>query len=396
MSQQITTIPQHKPPFWRDVRVLAILGQLAFVLLVFAIAGMLYANVVSSMQRLGMNSSYGFMEGTAGFEIGQKAIPYVPSDSYWRAFQVGVLNTVIITIAGIMLATLVGIIIGVAQLSSNWLIAKLAQLYVIIFRNVPLLLQLLFWYSGVFLINLPNVRNAIGISDLFYLSNRGIAVVGPEFTDTAAAWFGFVLAGVAVSGGVWYWLARLQDRTGQQSPRVLIALAIVLFSAFTGWLLLSPQPFAVTFPEQGRFNIQGGLQLAPEFAALLLGVVIYTGAFIAENVRAGIQGISRGQKEAARALGLSAGQSMRLVILPQALRIIIPPTTNQYLNLAKNSSLAIAIGYPDLFNVTRTIFNQTGQTVQIIGLIMVSYLAISLITSLLMNLYNRSTRLVER
>jgi general L-amino acid transport system permease protein len=396
MSQQAKPVSHQSPPWWRDVRVLAILGQVVFVLVVALLLGILVMNVMTSMQRLGMSGSYAFMNGTAGFEIAQKLIPYQPADSYWRAFQVGVANTIIIAVLGIFLATIVGIVMGVTQLSSNWLLAKLAQGYVTIFRNIPLLLQLLFWYSGVFLVQLPNVRNAIGLPNIFYLSNRGVAFVGPEFTATAFAWLGFILAGVLVSVGVSLWLRRIRERTGRQYPLPLINLGIILGCALLGWLLLSPTPFIITVPALERFNIQGGVQLAPEMAALLLGLVIYTGAFIAENVRAGIQGVSKGQKEAARALGLSAGQSMRLVILPQALRIIIPPTTNQYLNLVKNSSLAIAIGYPDLFNVTRTIFNQTGQTVQIIGLIMVSYLIISLLTSLLMNLYNRSTRLVER
>lgn len=396
MSQQAKPVPQQPPPLWRDVRVLAILGQIIFMLVVALLLGLLVMNVVSSMQRLGMSGSYAFMNGTAGFEIAQKPIPYQPADSYWRAFQVGVVNTIIIAVVGIFLATILGIVMGVTQLSSNWLLAKLAQVYVTIFRNIPLLLQLLFWYSGVFLVQLPNVRNAIGMPDVFYLSNRGVAFVGPEFTGTAGLWLGFIVGGVLLSIGVSIWLRRERERTGRQYPLVLINLGIILCFALLGWLLLAPRPFIITAPALERFNIQGGVQLAPEMAALLLGLVTYTGAFIAENVRAGIQGVSKGQKEAARALGLSAGQSMRLVILPQALRIIIPPTTNQYLNLVKNSSLAIAIGYPDLFNVTRTIFNQTGQTVQIIGLIMVSYLIISLLTSLLMNLYNRSTRLVER
>jgi general L-amino acid transport system permease protein len=221
-------------------------------------------------------------------------------------------------------------------------------------------------------------------------------MIGPEFTDTAGLWLWFILGGMLVAGVVSRALKIQQDRTGQQSPRLLIAVVVVLVSALAGWLVLSPNPLAITIPEFQRFNFQGGMQLTPEFAALLIGLTMYTGAFIAENVRAGIQGVTKGQKEAARALGLTPGQSMRLVILPQALRIIIPPTTSQYLNLTKNSSLAIAIAYADLFSVTRTIFNQTGQTVQIIGLIMVSYLTISLTTSLIMNIYNRQVRLVER
>lgn len=265
-----------------------------------------------------------------------------------------------------------------------------------IFRNVPLLLQLFFWYLGIFQQQLPPVREAMTLPGPIYISNRGVAMIGPEFTDTIMSWVGFIAAGIVVSAIVWTWLKRRQDLTGQQSPQFLIVTAIILGSAGLGWLVLSPPPFLITVPVLERFNIQGGLQLSPEYAALLLGLVMYTGAFIAEHVRAGIQSVSKGQVEAARALGLSAGTSMRLVILPQALRVIIPPTTNEYLNLAKNSSLAIAIGYPDLFNVARTISNQTGQAIAVIGLIMASYLVISLVTSLLMNLYNRSIRLVER
>jgi general L-amino acid transport system permease protein len=281
-------------------------------------------------------------------------------------------------------------------LSSNWLFAQLARTFVAVFRNIPLLLQLLFWYFAVFQQLLPRAADAIILPGPIFISNRGIAMTGPEFTSTAGAWFGFIGVGVVLAIGSWQWFKREQDRTGKQRPRFWIALAIVLLSALAGLLLLSPSPIQITVPVQERFGFSGGVQLDPEFSALLLGLTIYTGAFIAENVRAGIQGVSKGQKEAARALGLTNNQSMRLVILPQALRIIIPPTTSQYLNLTKNSSLAIAIAYAELFNVTRTIFNQTGQTVPIIGLIMASYLSISLATSLIMNLYNRSVRLVER
>jgi general L-amino acid transport system permease protein len=347
------------------------------------------------MQRANMSSGYEFLSSTAGFEISQTMLPYDPSDSYWRAFQVGVVNTIIVSVAGIVLATLLGIIMGIAQLSGNWLIAQIARIYVAVFRNIPLLLQLLFWYFAVFQ-KLPGVRDSIELPGPIYINSRGLGMIGPEFTDTTGVWLGFILGGVIIASAVGYWLKREQDRTGRQSPRLLIGSGIVLLSAVIGWFVVSPNPFTITVPEFQRFNFQGGMSLEPEFAALLLGLVSYTGAFIAENVRAGIQGVSKGQKEAARAMGLSGGQSMRLVILPQALRIIIPPTTNQYLNLAKNSSLAIAIGYADLFQVSRTISNQTGQTVQIIGLVMVSYLTISLTTSLLMNLYNRSVRLVER
>jgi general L-amino acid transport system permease protein len=395
MSQAATTAAAPRIPFWRNVRVLTILAQVVFLVLVALIARWLYSNVTSGLQRIGAGTGYGFMNQSAGFAIGVTPIPYTPQDSYWRALQVGIVNTLIATVTGIALATVVGILMGIAQLSSNWLIAKLAQAYVAIFRNTPLLVQLFFWYLAVFL-RLPRVQEAVALPGPIYLSNRGVSMVGLVANETLGTWLAFVAGGVLAGGAAWYWLKRRQERTGQPSPRFLIALLIAVLAAAIGYMLLSPGPLALSIPERRGLNFRGGAYMAPEYAALLVGLVIYTGTFIAENVRAGIQGISKGQKEAARALGLSPGQSMRLVILPQALRIIIPPTTNQYLNLAKNTSLAIAIGFPDLFNVARTISNQTGQVIQLIGLIMVCYLAISLATSLLMNLYNRRVRLVER
>lgn len=393
MSQQTATLPTATPPFWRDVRFLSIAGQVLFVVLVAIAAGILYANVTIGMRQLGMSAGFAFMNSTAGFEISQKLIEYSPQDSYWRAFQVGVVNTLLVAVVGIALATVTGIVVGVAQLSPNWLIARLARTYVIIFRNIPLLLQLFFWYFGVFQA-LPNVRESIALPGSIYLSSRGLVIPWFEGTPTTGAWWLLVAAGIGAAVGLWYALKLRQDRTGAQAPRTLLAIVLVLAMGAVGVLVLNP--FTLTIPELGRFNFSGGLRISIEYTALVVGLVTYTSAFIAEHVRAGIQGISKGQSEAARALGLKRGQMMRLVILPQALRIIIPPTTNEYLNLTKNSSLAIAIGYPDLFNVSRTILNQTGQAVSVIFLIMVSYLTISLITSLLMNLYNRRVRLVER
>ncbi len=384
-----------RPPFWRNVRILAMLGQVAFVLVVAVVAGILYANVTSGMRRLGIVGGFDFMNQTAGFDIGVRPIPYRPSDTYWRAFQVGVVNTLLVSILGIVLATLLGLLIGIAQLSSNWLVARLAQSYVVIVRHVPVLVQLFFWYQAVFL-RLPRVQNAIALPGPIYLSNKGLMMVGFTTTPSTTWWIGFIFVGILGAVLVWHWLKRHQECTGQQAPRFLISLLIVAASAIIGWLVLATSPLELTIPERRGLNYRGGFELTPEYAALLVGLVIYTASFIAEIVRAGIQGVSKGQKEAARALGLRGSQSLRLVILPQALRIIIPPTTSQYLNLAKNSSLAIAIGYPDLFSVSRTIMNQTAQTVPMVGLIMMSYLIISLITSVFMNFYNRSVRLVER
>jgi general L-amino acid transport system permease protein len=320
---------------------------------------------------------------------------YVPQDTYWRAFVVGVLNTLSVTLIGIVLATLLGVTIGVAQLSSNWLVARLAQGYVAVFRNTPLLVQLFFWYLAVFL-QLPRVQEAIALPGPVYLSNRGVAMIGLVPTATTRAWL-LVLAGGLVAAGVLvYWLRQRQALSGRPSPALLIGAVLVAAVGLAGLLVLEPRPFVIDVPERRGLNFRGGWQFVPEYAALLVGLVFYTAAFIGEIVRAGIGGIPKGQAEAARALGFSSGQSMRLIILPQALRIIIPPLTNQYLNLAKNSSLAIAIGFPDLFNIARTTMNQTGQVIQMIGLVMASYLTISLTTSLLMNVYNRRVRLIER
>ena len=395
MSLPAPPVAKSRIPFWRNVRVLAWLGQALFLALVAAVAAWFYGNVTSGMARIGIGGGFGFMNQSAGFEIGVTPIPYTPQDSYWRAFQVGLFNTLSVTLLGIVLATLVGLIMGIAQLSSNWLIARLAQGYVAVFRNTPLLVQLFFWYLAVFL-RLPRVQNAVSLPGPIYLSNRGVSLPGLEAGPTFDSWLVFVIGGALAGAVVWYLLRRRQILTGRQSPRLLIGLVILALVSAAGWLLLGEPPLSATIPERRGLNFRGGWQFVPEYAALLLGLVIYTGAFIAENVRAGIQGVSRGQSEASRALGLSPGQTMRLVILPQALRIMIPPTTSQYLNLAKNSSLAIAIGFPDMFNVARTTMNQTGQVIQMIGLVMASYLTISLVTSLLMNVYNRRVRLVER
>lgn len=382
-------------PFWRDVRVLMIIGQAVFLIVVALVAGVLSANVTSGMHSLGISGSYEFMDRAAGFAISITPIPFTPADSYWRAFLIGVLNTITIAVQGIVFASIVGLVIGIAQLSSNWLIARLAETYVAILRNIPVLLQILFWDQAVFL-RLPRVQEAIELPGPVYISNRGIFMIAPYATETTQAWMLMLLGAFVFSGILWFWLKRRQDLTGQQSPRLLIGLSIVAVVGVAGWFFLNPRPAVLNVPELRGLNFLGGADYSRQYISLLFGLSLYTGAFIAENVRGGIQAISRGQYEAGRALGLSVGQQMRLVILPQALRVIIPPTTSQYLNLTKNSSLAIAIGYPDLYNIARTISNQTGQTVPIIGLIMVSYLSISLITSLLMNLYNRSVRLVER
>jgi general L-amino acid transport system permease protein len=293
--------------------------------------------------------------------------------------------------------TIVGIAAGVARLSSNWLVSRFAAAYVGVFRNTPLLLQLMFWYFAVFL-QLPGAEEAVRLPGPIFLSQRGIHMVWGEGTTTFPEWRLFILLAILSIFLIWFALRSAGRRASVPlSPWWNLAYFLIpVFILGAGFLLQSQPPLRVSVPELSGFNFQGGVRLTPEFAALLFGLVVYTGAFIAEIVRAGVQAVSRGQVEAARSLGLTNGQTLRLVVFPQALRIMVPPVTSQYLNLAKNSSLAIAIGYPDLFSVAGTVHNQTGAALEIIAIMMLSYLSISLFTSVLMNIYNRRIQLVER
>ena len=383
--------------FWRDIRFLKILAQLLFILVLALAAAYLYRNVTTNLARQGLAVGYGFMTNPASFGIGESFIPYDPSNTYARALVVGLVNTLVISAVGIVLTTIVGILAGVARLSSNWLINKLAAAYVGLIRNTPLLLQLMFWYFGV-AIQLPPVREAVQLPGPVFLTQRGVYMAWGEGTATFPAWRIFILLAILSIFVTWFLLRSAQKRASiPLSPWWNLAYLLApLFIILIGYLIQPEPPLVLTIPELSGLNFQGGLRLTPEFAALLFGLVIYTGAFIAEIVRAGIQAVSRGQVEAARSLGLTIGQTLRLVVFPQALRIMIPPVTSQYLNLAKNSSLAIAIGFPDLFSVAGTVFNQTGAAIEIITIMMLSYLSISLFTSLLMNIYNRRIQLVER
>lgn len=386
----------HPPtiPLWRDVRVLRVLAQVIFIVSLVFIANWFYMNLHLNLERTGIRVGFDFLSLTAGFEISE-GIEFKHTDSYGYAFVVGIVNTLRVILIGIVLATLLGLVTGVARLSSNWLISKIASVYIETIRNTPLVVQLFFWYTATFL-KLPRVQESVELPGPIYLSQRGLALPQPQMAESFPAWSYFLLSGlllaIAIYVGRRLYLRRAQ-RPGFPS---LWALPAFLGIAALGWVLLPTPPIAWEIPVLGRFNFQGGLQLTPEFAALLTGLVFYTGTFIAEIVRAGILAVSKGQKEAARAVGLSNVQVLRLVILPQALRVIIPPLTSQYLNLAKNSSLAVAVGYPDLFSVANTILNQSGRAIEMILLIMASYLTMSLMTSAFTNWYNRRIRLVER
>jgi general L-amino acid transport system permease protein len=379
---------------WRNPAIRGVVLQLLFVALVLALGWFLVHNTVVNLRRQNIASGFGFLEREAAFGIGESLIAYSPADTYARAFLVGLVNTLYVAGLGIVLATILGAVMGIARLSSNWLIRKLAQIYVETFRNIPLLLQLFFWW-GLLREIAPAPRQAWEPLPDVFVSNRGVAFAMP-YPDPAYGWMALAfLFGIVATIGIFRWAKRRQVRTGQQFPTGWVGLGMVVGLPLAVFLVCGT-PLALDRPELKGFNFTGGHSVSPEFAALLLGLVVYTGTFIAEIVRAGILAVSWGQSEAAMALGLKSGQRMRLIVLPQALRVIVPPMTSQYLSLTKNSSLAVAIGYPDLVSIANTTINQTGQAVEGITMIMAVYLTISLIISALMNIYNRAVALVER
>lgn len=381
-------------PFWRDERVLRVLGQVIFLLLVVFALYYIFNNMISALDRQGMTPSFTFLKQVAGFDIGQRLIDYDRADSNIRAVGVGVLNTIYVSLVGIVLSTILGIVMGVARLSKNFLISKIAAIYLEILRNVPLLVLLVFWYSGIFIV-LPRVKEAIEMGPVF-LSNRGVAIPWGLPTSTWSIYLVILLGGLVTAIIVGWQLTLVGKRTGRPPLVTLWSLVTFLGVALVGWIVLPENPLELTLPELTGLNFEGGFVLSPEFMALLSGLVIYTSAFIGEIVRAGILSVSKGQIEAARAVGLNGFQTLRLVIFPQALRVVVPPLTSQYLNLTKNSSLAVAIGYPDLFSVAGTMHNQSGRSVEVIALMMGIYLSTSLITSVFMNWYNKRITLVER
>jgi general L-amino acid transport system permease protein len=374
---------------------LRVAGQIVVAALILGVLGFLLVNMVTNLQKQGMNLSFGFLDQISGFDISESLIPYNRAETYIAAFAVGLLNTLLVSILGIIFATILGVIVGVARLSQNFLINRLARIYIEVLRNIPLLVLLVFWYRVVFL-KLPRVGSAIILPGPIYLSNRGVAFPWGLPTETFRYYLIFVAIGLLAAIGVGVFATRRGRRTGRTPLWLPWSFLIFVAALVIGWFVLPQPPLTPDYPQVGGLNLTGGKVLSPEFMALLSGLVIYTAAFIAEVVRAGIQSVTKGQTEAAHALGLSGFQTLRLIIFPQALRVIIPPLTSQYLNLTKNSSLAVAIAFPDLFYVSNTILNQSGRAVEVISLVMLVYLTISLVTAAFMNWYNRSIRLVER
>ena len=388
-------VAQNSIPWWRTRRTRDIAFQAALLLGVVALIAVLANNAIETIQRQRIATGFGFLDNTAGFDVIQTLVPYDETSTYGRVLLVGILNTLLVASVGIIFATLLGFLVGIGQLSSNWLVARLCRAYVEILRNIPLLLQIFFWYFAV-LRALPGPRESWGLAESVFLNNRGLYLPGVH----AEPGFGGVLVALAAGIAATLWAASRAARRRELTGRAdavwpvglgLIVVPVLLASAALGF------PMTFSLPHLSGFNFEGGTVVLPELMALIVALATYTASYVAEIVRAGIQGVARGQMEASQALGLPRGQTLRLVIVPQALRQIIPPLTSQYLNLTKNSSLAVAIAYPDLVSVfAGTSLSQTGQAIEIIAITMAVYLTISLITSAFMNWYNARVALTER
>ena len=362
-------------PFWRDSKSLSFLAQLLSTLIVISLLGFLVTNLINAANARGFSLGFGFINQEAGFPISESVINYEPSNSFLKAFSVGILNTLRVAILGIILSTILGTFLGICRVSSNWLLRQISVIYVEIFRNIPLLVQLFFWYFIVFQA-LPRVQTAIELPGPIYLSNRGIFLPFIEFDSLSILWL-IPLTTIPL-------LLILKHKRLHHYLFFILFIALAYSISFLQFGI----PVSIDTPVLGKFNFAGGIRITPEFGALLVGLTVYTSSFIAEIVRAGIQSVPRGQTESAYSLGLSKNETLRLVIIPQALKVIIPPLINQYLNLSKNSSLAIAIGFPDTFFVGRTMINQAGRAVPIFGMIMLAYGLMSLIWSIIGNFFD--------
>lgn len=385
---------EQKIPFLNDPKIRSIIYQIVTIVMIGFLGYYLFSNTVENLKRQSIATGFGFFHKEASFEIGESLIPYSAADTYGKALFVGILNTIKVAFIGIVLTVILGTFLGIARLSKNWLVSKLAAVYIEVMQDIPILLQLFFWYSFFYDI-LPSTREALEPMKGVFMSNRGLVFAVPEGHPAYKFMAISFIAGCIAAYFLRKWARKRQERTGQIFPVFICSTAIILGLPLATWLFFGA-PHRMNVPELVGFNFQGGLNISPEFGALLFGLVLYTAAFVAEIVRAGIQAVSKGQTEAAMSVGLKPGQILNLVILPQALRVIIPPLTSQMLNLTKNSSLAVAIGFPDFVSVASTTINQTGQAIEGITLIMVVYLCFSLLTSLFMNWYNKKMALVER
>ncbi|AOY87321.1 amino acid ABC transporter permease [Marinobacter salinus] len=393
-KQTVDTRPAGPKP-WYDPRVRSIVFQVIALSLVFWAGWTLVDNTLSNMESRGISTGFGFLNESAGFGIIMHLVPYDATMSYGRTFWVGLTNTLLVSVMGVVAATILGFILGVARLSSNWLVAKIALVYIEVIRNIPLLLQIFFWYFAV-LSNLPSPRQSVDVGGTMFLNNRGLYLPEPLTQDGFGLVWSSILIAIAAVVGLRIWAKRRQLATGQIFPTFKVGVAILILLPLISYFVAG-RPLEWEIPALKGFNFGGGITIIPELAALWIALSLYTASFIAEIVRSGILSVSKGQTEASKALGLPNGLTLRLVVIPQAMRVIIPPLTSQYLNLVKNSSLATAIGYPDLVAVFMgTTLNQTGQAVEVVAMTMAVYLTISLLISLFMNIYNRAVAIKER
>jgi general L-amino acid transport system permease protein len=395
VEDQAARLPEQRTSLIYDPKFRGFVFQAALAIALVAFIAWIVSNTIQNLQRAHIASGFAFLSQRAGFDVSLSLIPFNAEMSYGRAFLVGLLNTLLVAVLGIVFASILGFTLGVARLSKNWLIARLATVYIETLRNIPVLLQLLFWYRAVLSI-LPGPRQGISLPFDAFLSNRGLAMPKPVFGEGFSATVIAAVVAIVAVVIIARWAYRRQMATGQRFPTLWTSLAILLGLPLVVFFATG-RPATLDYPTLQGFNYAGGAQVPPQFIALLLGLSLYTATYIGEIVRAGILAVAHGQTEASYALGLRPGTTLRLVVIPQALRVIIPPLTSQYLNLTKNSSLAVAIGYPDLVSVfAGTVLNQTGQAVEVLFITMLVYLAISLSTSALMNWFNRRVALVER
>jgi general L-amino acid transport system permease protein len=395
VTDQIKSDAPAKPPFWRDPEKRALIFQGVFLALVVFTIYMLVHNTLANLDSRGISTGFGFLGTTTGFQIGETLIEYTESSTYLDVFFVGLLNTILVSIVGIFFATILGFIMGVARLSKNWLIARIAAVYVDTLRNIPLLLQLFFWYFAV-LRPLPNPKQAIDVGETLFLSNRGLFVPKPLFEEGFGLVFAAFIVAIVAIYFIRRWARLRQEATGELFPVFYTSLGLFIGLPLLAFLATG-MPLSWDVPALKGFNFQGGMALTPEFSSLVFALSVYTSSFIAEIVRAGILSVDHGQSEAAFSLGIKPSWTTRLIIVPQALRVIIPPLTSQYLNLTKNSSLAAAIAYPDLVAIfAGTSLNQVGQAVEIMGMTLAVYLFLSLFISMIMNWYNARNALIER
>jgi general L-amino acid transport system permease protein len=388
-------IIRRKIPLWRDERVLKIVAQVISSLVILGALFWLIDNFLVITQQRGMPLTYGFLDEAAGFPIKESFIPYDSTMSFGRAVLVGLINTLVVSAAGIVFSTILGFIVGLMRLSTNWLISRIALAYIEFHRNIPLLVLLFLWYFGIFT-KLPAVKQSLSIPGFIYINQRGFYLTWPRLEQGGTLFAASLGVGIILAIIAWSVLRHIREVSGKETYFGRVSLAILVLVPLIGWFASGGKPVFLDAPVLKGFNFQGGLRLTTEFTALLIGLAMYTSAFIAEVVRSGIQAVHKGQIEAAKAVGLKYSQILSLITIPQAMRVIIPPLISQYLNLTKNSSLALVIGYQELFAIGKVTINQAGRAVPVFILIMATYLAISLITSVILNVYNKRVQFIEK